>query len=123
MYVQMALISYFIIKFAWRELKQMHEGGYLSYFLDIWNYQDLGSITLNIWYITLLLQSSFQHDHDAMSYDKKTRMRTIAGFSSLLMCIKMFYWMKIYQSTGYFLAQLEQTFEEIPGFLIMLVLT
>jgi len=41
----------------------------------------------------------------------------------MFMFLKMFYWMKVYNKTGYFLAQLAKTNEEIPGFLVMLSLT
>jgi len=104
MLIQIIIAALFIFKFAIREVRQMIEAGIASYIFDIWNWGDLLSIMLNTYYLIALIRGYLAHDDNKMSYGTKCDLRTTAGFSVVFMFFKMFYWMKIYHITGYFLA-------------------
>ena len=104
MFIQIVISALFILKFAYREFKQLIVKGVVEYIFDFWNWGDILSIVANTYYLILLMQGYFEHDDNQMSYEMKCLLRTTAGLSVFLMILKMFYWMKIYHVTGYFLA-------------------
>ncbi len=67
---------------------------------------DIGSISINCAYLILLL---IYISKGETSQVNKDRLNLLAAFAVFTMWIKVFYWMKLFAPTAYFLAQLTET--------------
>ena len=90
--------------------------GIIDYLKGYWNWVDVLTPTLNLIYI---FKAFIALVRGSISASDKVNLKTIAAFCLFLMCLKMFYFMKLFEKPAYFLAQLKHTIAAVLGFLVM----
>jgi hypothetical protein len=90
-----------------------------DYFIDYWNYIDFGSIVLNVWFIVMLNVNCLKGDNEIFS---KNLVRLIAAIGGFFLWVKLFYWMRLFKVTAYFITLITQTIIDIKVFMIMLTI-
>ena len=96
--------------FLWYELKQVQQNR-LLYIFDPFNVIDLTSATINT--IVIL---SFGWGLHILSTDTS---RLFAAISCVLMWCKVFYWMRLFGSTSYYIRMVVDTISDVMIFLIL----
>jgi len=105
-----------IIGFLGIELIQLNNGSIAEYISDFWNMTDVCSMILNA--TIIFLCHAAQHTE---SIDFKT-IRLIASVAVFIIWLKMFFWMRLFESTSGFIRMLTETLMDIKVFMIMLLL-
>lgn len=100
----------FTLYFLWYELRQVQQNR-LLYVFDPFNIIDISSATMN----TLVITSygwglSFLNDDTA---------RLFAAISCVLMWFKLFYWMRLFGNTSYYIRMVVDTIADVLVFLIL----
>ena len=88
------LWSFFFAQ-EWAQLKIAK----FDYFLDYWNWIDMSSLSVNFLFLVLL-------NVDVMAGKQVISLvviRTFGGLGSFFMWIKVFYWMRLFKQTAYFI--------------------
>ena len=83
--------------FAKLELTSLYEDR-MEYFSDAWNCLDFTSLTLNFLFLAIGITCQLL---DVWVVDKYT-LRTIGAYACFFMWTKMFYWMRLFESTAYY---------------------
>lgn len=97
---------------VWSESKEWIRDG-ISYFKDVWNYLDL-----IITFISQLYMSQFLVDMITnQAYFKITFVRTCGGMTLFLLWLKMFYWMRLFSETAYFIKLITSTIFDLRYFI------
>ena len=91
----------------------------IGYFLDYWNYIDFGAIVLNVIFIFMLNVNCVLKHND---YYAKNTIRLIAALGSFILWVKLFYWMRLFKATAYFITLITQTIIDIKVFMVMLTI-
>lgn len=100
-----------IFGFLGIELIQLNNGSFVEYITDFWNMTDICSMVLNA---TIIFLSN-------TGADFKT-IRLIASIAIFFIWLKMFFWMRLFESTSGFIRMLTETLLDIKVFMIMLIL-
>lgn len=102
-----------------REYKQIRND-VSGYFLEVWNIIDITSILLNLWVFIMI----FWDLHCSASDEPFTieRIRSRAAASIFFMWIKVFYWMRLFRSSGYYITLILQTISDIQIFVGLVAL-
>jgi hypothetical protein len=111
-------ISFIIfLMFAKLELTSLFEDG-LEYFSDAWNCLDFTSISLNF---TFLILAIYCQVTETLLLGK-INMRTIGAYACFFMWCKMFYWMRLFESTAYYVKLIVQTISDCMTFMLMILI-
>jgi hypothetical protein len=86
-----------------------------GYFTDYWNMIDGTSLFVNITFLTML-NSSLLSDTNIFGNHV---IRILGGFSCFLLWIKVFYWMRLFKSTAYFVTLIISTIADLKLFTAM----
>ena len=89
-----------------------------EYFTDPWNYIDLTQLFCSVNFITSLYLCAF-FDHEIFP---KHYLRKFAGYGSFLFWIKMFYWLRLFSSTAYFIKLILNTIFDLRNFFILILI-
>ena len=106
--ITMVFMFYF---FCW-ECAQIRKAG-TSYFTDLWNYLDIGSIALN----TFLLCDLFLESH-ILSLEDTVLLCFIA---TVILWWKMIYWFRLFESTSFYIKLISETIRGIGYFTIIFI--
>lgn len=90
-----------------------------DYFLDYWNYIDVGSLTLNAMFLVMLNVNCFMASNDIFS---KAHIRLNAAVGCFSLWVKLFYWMRLFKVTAYFITLITRTIYDIRIFMVMLII-
>lgn len=99
-------VTFFIL-----EMIQVKNRG-LSYFLDVWNMIDMGSLAVNAVYAYGEISNSIEPD----------QLQVIASVALLLMWFKLFYWMRLFKPFSAFIRMITEIIKDIQVFLVMLLI-
>lgn len=101
----------------WGEAKEWRRDGW-NYLKDPWNYLDL-SITI----LTQVYMGQFMSD---LWFERGifsvTAIRTMGGMVVFLLWIKMFYWLRLFSSTAYFIKLILNTIFDLRNFFILILI-
>jgi len=86
------------IRFAVIECRQIKESPFI-YLTDVWNVFDMISLILNAIFIVMVNAITFSAH---LAFDPVT-IRTIGSLAAWFLWIKVFYWMRLFQDTAYFI--------------------
>ena len=86
-----------------------------DYFLDVFNYVDLSTFALNL----VLVYHTFMHE-----YGQKTseEIRAVASLCTILMWVKVFYWMRLFTATSFYVKLIRETLYDIRYFIILFII-
>ena len=106
-----------LLLFGSLEIRQVFQNG-LEYFVDPWNCIDMVSLYQNV--IVLIMFSCCLWREEEY-FDIKL-MHTFGSFACFFMWIKIFYWMRLFQSLAYYVKLIQQTLADIAGFMLMVLI-
>lgn len=86
--------------------------------MDPWNCIDIISLYSNFVFLLMLSCCVWMEEE----YFNINLMHTIGSFSCFFMWIKIFYWMRLFQSLAYYVKLIQQTITDIAGFMLMVVI-
>ena len=98
--------------FVYHELCALCESR-LSYFFDTFNVLDVISMSLNIFVI-------FSYGYGCDWADERST-RSVAAVASVFLWSKLFYWMRLFDKTSYFIRMIADTFWDIRYFTLLFV--
>lgn len=76
---------------------------------------DLFSLTLNLWiFVQMIINSA-----SGKSQFKITWLRAYVGIAAFIMWIKVFYWMRLFSNTAYYVKLITQTLGDVKLFLLL----
>ena len=76
----------------------------MDYFFDYWNMNDLTYLMLNI---IIMITNIFNHD------ETLNIQRTFAAISSCFLWFKVFDWLRLFDSTAFFILLIQETINSI----------
>ena len=85
-----------------------------KYFFDVFNYVDLSSFACNL----VLVYYTFDHNYQETSGN----VREVASLCTVLMWIKVFYWMRLFTSTSFYVKLIRETLYDIRYFIILFII-
>ena len=94
-YTSLAISGF--LMFGKLEMSSLLEDG-MEYFSDAWNCLDFTSLTLNFLFLFFATLSQV-FEYWAIS---KEAIRLIGAYACFFMWCKMFYWMRLFESTAYY---------------------
>lgn len=110
--IAMCLIGFFV-NIEYSQAKQ----SWSDYFIDYWNYIDALSLGLNFMFLVMLNTNCFLVSNE---YFTKEKIRLNASVGCFILWVKLFYWMRLFKVTAYFITLITQTIFDIRVFMIML---
>lgn len=113
--IGVVLTAYFLAIEA-AQLARDFEG----YWGDFWNYVDMLSILINTVVVGVIMTDVLHEQNTAMPLGAQ---RTLKAFGCFLGWIKMFYWMRLFDATAFYLNLIITTIADCGKFLIMVFLT
>ena len=109
MILRFALLA-FTLYFLWYELVQVKQNR-LTYIFDPFNIIDISSATIN----TIVVVS---YGFSLNIMEEKTA-RLMAAISCVLMWVKLFYWMRLFGNTSFYIRMVVDTIADVMIFLIL----
>ena len=109
--------SAIFMMFAKLELSSLIEDK-LEYFSDAWNCLDFISISLNF---TFLSSATFCQVFEIWVISCED-FRLIGAYACFFMWCKMFYWMRLFESTAYYVTLIVQTISDCMTFMLMILI-
>ena len=101
----------FLLNQCFCELRQFKkEKNYLQYITNFWNLNDLSYLFLNM----LLL---IFHIFDIVPLEQQ---RYIASISTVLMCIKIIDWLRLFDKTSFYISLINDTLHSIKSFMVII---
>mmetsp|Transcript_220 Transcript_220/g.321 ORF Transcript_220/g.321 Transcript_220/m.321 type:complete len:252 (-) Transcript_220:468-1223(-) len=94
------------------EIIQIKSNGF-SYFFDMWNIIDISSLGINAFYVYAEITNFFPGPE----------LQVIASVACLLMWVKMFYWMRLFQPFSAFIRMITEIIKDVKVFLVMLLIS
>ena len=110
--IAMGLIGFFV-SIEYSQAKQSLS----DYFVDYWNYIDFLSLGLNFMFLIMLNTNCFLVSNE---YFTKEKIRLNAAVGCFTLWVKLFYWMRLFKVTAYFITLITQTLYDIRVFMVML---
>lgn len=104
-------ILFCILGFLGIELIQLNNSSFAEYIGDFWNMTDMVSMSLNV---AIIAMSNTGTD--------MKQVRIFAAVAIFVLWIKMFFWMRLFDSTSGFIRMLIETLSDIKVFMCMLLL-
>lgn len=86
-----------------------------AYFFDYWNVIDFCSLSMNITYVSMVLFILVTH----VPLMPIIYLRLFGALACFFMWIKIFYWMRLFRSTAYYVKLIAQTIEDCLTFTLM----
>ena len=99
------------------EMSSLIEDG-MDYFSDAWNCLDFTSLTLNF---SFLFMATICQVFEIWAISKED-IRMIGAYACFLMWCKMFYWMRLFESTAYYVKLIQQTIADCMTFMLMILI-
>jgi len=99
-------------------MKQAIQGPF-EYITDPWNFFDLMSAIMNACYLIMINTCALT---ESTTYFSVGSVRTVGGLAAFLLWIKMFYWLRLFKSTAYFITLIFQTAKDIKPFMTLILL-
>lgn len=112
-YLMTLIIFLGVIFFLFFEMIVALRSG-LEYFSDPFNYIDLSSFALNI----ILVIDTHRHGYGSKVSET---IRAITSLAVILMWFKVFYWMRLFDSTSFYVKLIRETVYDIRYFLILFI--
>lgn len=100
-------ITFFIL-----EMIQISNRG-ISYFFDVWNMVDIGSLALNAVYVGGEITNSVSHE----------QLQVYGAIAIFMMWFKLFYWMRLFKPFSAFIRMITEIIMDIQVFLVMLIIS
>ena len=119
-FVFMGILATQSVYFLSREVYQMFKKGF-SYFADVWNYFDLIPPILLLIFLPLVFFGTFDEVNGVKK--NQTLEASIQATCSLLLWLKLLYFLRIYESTGYLIRIIISVCVDMRYFLFILFLT
>jgi hypothetical protein len=119
-FVFMGILATQSVYFLSREVYQMSKKGF-SYFADFWNYFDLIPPILLLIFLPLGFFGTFDEVNGVKQ--NQTLEASIQATCSLLLWLKLLYFLRIYESTGYLIRIIISVCVDMRYFLFILFLT
>jgi hypothetical protein len=119
-FVFMGILATQSVYFLSREVYQMFKKGF-SYFADVWNYFDLIPPILLLIFLPLGFFGTFDEVNGVKQ--NQTLEASIQATCSLLLWLKLLYFLRIYESTGYLIRIIISVCVDMRYFLFILFLT
>ena len=110
-----SVLTILMMSFASLEIEQLFKDGPLSYLSDYWNVIDSCSILSNFILITTFTYTLIMQNE---VIDIRI-IRTFGAYSSFLMWIKVFYWMRLFGNLAYYVKLIQDTILEMGNFMLM----
>jgi hypothetical protein len=111
------IIVGFIWFFSISELVECYND-WRRYFTSFWNWIDMGSFWLNTIFIGVLNYNVYM----GQNIVDITVVRTIGAVAGFVMWIKVFYWMRLFRYTSYFITLIVKSVTDTRYFMIMLLI-
>jgi hypothetical protein len=89
-----------------------------EYFSDYWNILDITSITLNFVYLSMVIICLIK---ETWVFERNV-MQNIGAFACFLIWIKMFYWMRLFSTTAYYVKLITSTIWDCKDFMLMVLI-
>jgi len=86
-----------------------------EYFFDYWNVIDITTLIVSFAFLGMLNFSVITE----ISFFPNHIMRQFGGLSCFLLWIKIFYWMRLFKSTAYFVTLITATINDIKLFMLI----
>eukprot|EP00347_Sterkiella_histriomuscorum_P006211 403353636 len=116
--IALAVILYVLsVYFLTNEIRQVINNG-VEYFFSVWNYIDVLPIILIIIVISSHLSQQYNEDNN----EPYNFLITIHSVASLLMWLKLLYFLRLFQSTGYLVRTIIAVIYEMRIFLLILAI-
>ena len=112
----LALWAYFIEFEVMQFL--MNKNDLMGYFFDIWNIVDLSTLGFYLTYMVMLNACIIMDDTIFTIHN----VRTVGSITCFLLWIKMFYWMRLFSTTAYFVKLIIATVSDIRMFFYMIMI-
>ncbi|CDW75557.1 wd-40 repeat protein [Stylonychia lemnae] len=109
-----ALLYLFSIYFLSNEIRQFYVTG-IDYLSSVWNYSDILPPILIIVVVSLKLNTYYNEDYEPNNF-----IYTVHSVATLLMWIKLLYFLRIFRSTGYLVRTLTDVIYDMKVFLLIL---
>lgn len=103
--------------FAKLEMGSLIEDG-REYFSDAWNCLDFVSLSLNF---SFLFIATICQVLETWAISKEN-IRLIGAYACFFMWCKMFYWMRLFESTAYYVKLIQQTITDCLTFMLMILI-
>jgi hypothetical protein len=107
-----AFIAFFVL-IEYLQIKQNAN----EYFRDYWNYIDGIGLLLNGILMIMLNVNCINESNEAFP---KHNLRMIGALGVFLLWVKLFYWMRLFRSTAYFITLVTEVILDIRVFMVML---
>ena len=101
-----------VLYFFYFEFMSMLRDGW-PYLLDVFNYIDLLSFSLNIY---LIYATTNRKENDT-----RVVVRSLCSLAVVLMWFKAFYWMRLFTATSFYVRLIRETIYDIRWFLILFI--
>ena len=88
----------------------------LSYFTSFWNYIDIVGIAFTL----IIIISAFSGEGGLISYEV---LRILAAFASCCQMVKCYDWLRLFESTSFYILLITETLNDIKPFMILLAVT
>lgn len=109
-----AVLYAFSMYFLFNELRQLWVTGF-DYLKSVWNYSDLLPPLLIIVIVSLKLNIFYNKEYEPTNF-----LYTIHSVATLLMWVKLLYFLRIFKSTGYLVRTLTDVIYDMKVFLFIL---
>ena len=103
------------IYFVYYEIKDVIRDGF-SYLFDPFNYLDVLKYSLNIFLIIEAVDGKNTED------EKSDYLRGLAAVAVVLTWFKSFYWLRLFDSTSFYVRLIVETISDIKYFIILFVI-
>jgi hypothetical protein len=108
----------FFVMFATLEGSSLVGDGAKAYFSQTWNCIDAISLSLNLTFLTIAAMTQIK---EAWIIDK-AQLLSIGAYATFFMWCKMFYWMRLFESTAYYVTLIVQTISDCMTFMLMILI-
>ena len=112
-YILAGLLDLGVLYFLFFEVIVAIRSG-AKYFSDPFNYVDIGSFTLNIY----LGITTFNHKYEEEVSDN---VRVICSAAIILNWFKVFYWLRLFDATSFYVKLITETLSDIVNFLVLFI--
>ena len=116
LYGGIAVIELYWLYNFWTEVKELCRDG-CDYLSDPWNYLDLAITVMTQIYMVAFISDLMNPMHNPFPVHL---VRTFGGAVVFLLWIKMFYWLRLFGSTAYFIKLILRTIFDLRHFSILI---
>ena len=100
------------------ELKQLMEKR-IDYFSDPWNVIDWTGLILSFCFdVTVLFRAGIDKPEGEQDLGS---LRLVASIASLMLCLKIYDWIRVFETMAFFIQLIKLTLRDVAGFLVLFV--